>query len=58
MEASGQLHAPTTIPTVKNPPVPIGRGNGWTSEPVRTRWGREKNPCPCWETNPAIQPVA
>jgi hypothetical protein len=32
MEVSGQLHAPTALSPGKEPPVPIGKEAGWTSE--------------------------
>jgi hypothetical protein len=34
----GHLHAPTTLPTVKDSPVPIAEEDMWTPEPVWMRW--------------------
>jgi len=46
MNVSGRLHAPPSLPPVKEPLIPIGHEAGWTSEPLRTRWWREKFPAP------------
>jgi hypothetical protein len=52
MEMSGQLHAPATSPLGKDTPVTIGQEAGYELD------GEEKNPCPYWESNTVIQPVA
>jgi len=46
METSGKLHAPTALTSGKESLVPIGQSAGWSSEPVWTRWWREKFPAP------------
>jgi hypothetical protein len=40
MEVSGQLYAPATLPTRKEPLVPIGLEAGWGPEPF---WTHEDN---------------
>jgi len=37
MEVSGQLHAPTALPTGEKAHVPTGQETGWSSESVWTR---------------------
>jgi len=49
MEMSGQLHATAALLPVKELPVPIWQKNLWSSEPVWTRWRRQKYPYPCRE---------
>jgi hypothetical protein len=39
---SGQLHAPAALPPGEEPPVPIGYEAAWATEPVWSRWRREK----------------
>jgi hypothetical protein len=39
-----------------SPLVPIGYEAGWAPEPVWTRWQKEKNPCPCRESDPGRSP--
>jgi hypothetical protein len=34
-------------------PVLTGQDAGWTPEPVWIWWGRQKNPCPSWKSNPS-----
>jgi hypothetical protein len=38
MEASGQLHAPDTLPPEKELPVHIGQEDGWATEPSWKTW--------------------
>jgi hypothetical protein len=58
MEVSCQLHAPAALPLGLEPSVPIGYEAGWTSEPARTLWGREKSFAPAGNRTPLIQSVA
>jgi hypothetical protein len=44
MEVSGQLHSLAALLPGKETLVPIGWEAGWASEPVWTRWWREKFP--------------
>jgi hypothetical protein len=46
MEEDGHLHAPAALHQAPNEV-----NAGWDMKPVRTPW-KEKNPCPCWESNP------
>jgi len=39
VELSGQLHAPTALPSVEG--AYIGKETGWAPEPVWTQWRRE-----------------
>jgi hypothetical protein len=41
LQVSLQLHAPSSLPPGKRPPVPIVQEVGWTPEPVWTTWRRE-----------------
>jgi hypothetical protein len=43
MEVSGQLHAPTALSPVKQPPVPIGKEAGRSPEPVCAPWRTQKS---------------
>jgi hypothetical protein len=52
-----QLHAPTVLPTEKEPQVLIGQEAKWALEPVRTLWRRETS-TPAGNPTPASQPVA
>jgi hypothetical protein len=51
LEVGGQLHDPATLPTRKEPPVPIGQEVVWPPEPVWTLRRREK-----FLTLPGIEP--
>jgi len=51
MEVSDQLHDLAALPPRKKLPEPIYQEAGWAPEPDWTQWQREKNPCPCWESN-------
>jgi hypothetical protein len=55
MEVSGQLHALVSLPTEREPPVPIVLETEWAPEPVRTLWSREKSLVENW--TPAVHPV-
>jgi len=60
MEVSSLLHAPrpSLLTLGKGPPVPIKWVAGWTSEPVWTRWRREKLPSSVGNRNLVVQHVA
>jgi hypothetical protein len=53
MQVSGQLHAPTASVPEKQTPVPISEKAGWIPVLVLTQWNRNKNFCPCQESNPS-----
>jgi hypothetical protein len=56
LEVNGQLHASTTLPLGKEPPVPIGWEAGWTPEPVWTTW-RKFMTLPGLELRPFSRPA-
>jgi hypothetical protein len=61
MEVSGQLHAPATLTSGKEPLVSVGQKAGWATEPFWRRWWREKFPAPRRESNPrtlVVQPIS
>jgi hypothetical protein len=58
MKVSGQLHDPTALPAVKEPPIPIGYVVWWTPEPVWTLWRREKILTPAGNQTAVVYPVA
>jgi hypothetical protein len=58
MEVIGQLHDPATLPSGKEPLVPIAYKALWASEPVWMRWWREKFPTPAATRTPTNQHVA
>ena len=43
MDVSGQVHALADLPSVKEPPVPIGYEAGWAPQPVCTHWTKAKS---------------
>jgi hypothetical protein len=51
MEVSGQLHAPATLFSGKEPLHPLRRRLGGPKSWSR-RSGEEKIPCPYWEAHP------
>jgi hypothetical protein len=52
MKVSGQFHGPDALPPGKESLVPIRQEAGWATEPVSTRWRREKFPAPAGTGNP------
>jgi hypothetical protein len=60
MEVNSQLHAPAALSPGIEPPVPIGCGAGWVSEPTWMLWRREKSqPLPGIEPQGfSLQPIA
>jgi len=52
-ESGGKLHAPTALPSAKEPQIPTGQEAGWAPHSVWMRWRRAKSlPCPWGEMNP------
>jgi len=51
MVVSSQLHALAPLPLGEEPLAPIGQDAGWASEPVWTRWWREKSPAHARNSN-------
>jgi hypothetical protein len=43
MKVNGLLHAPATLFTAKEPPIPMGYETGRIPEPVWTLWRRKKS---------------
>jgi len=58
MEVSCQPYDPAALPPEEEQPVPIGYEAGWVSEPVWTRWRKEKFPAPAGNRSPVVQAVA
>jgi hypothetical protein len=57
MEVSGQLHAPATLLSWKEPVVSIVQEAGWGLESVWTLWRKERSLGPTGNRTPAV-PVA
>jgi hypothetical protein len=53
MEVNGKLRALTVLPPEKQPPVLIGEELGLVHVVIK-----KKFPCPCLESNPAVQLIA
>jgi hypothetical protein len=53
MEVNGQLQALAILTPEKQPPVPTGEEVGLVYAVVK-----KKVPCPCLESNPAVQIIA
>jgi hypothetical protein len=51
LEVSCQLHAPDALPPGKEPWYPLERRLGGPQS-QSGRCGKDKNPCPYWESNP------
>jgi hypothetical protein len=56
-EVSGQLHAPAALLPGKEPPVPIGKKNGWVPNLVWTLWSTEKSLAPAGNRTTAVQHI-
>jgi hypothetical protein len=58
MEVSGSLHAPASLPPVKESQVRIVQEAEWAVETAWKLWNRELSLAPTGNKTPAVQPVA